>query len=275
MQYGFSSVDDPERERLESMPSNKLPEVRRVLYAEVDSKVCDALLSHTANSREDIIELLELDGFEVRPHKKDLGIRPLGSTDKFLRLKGRKYQPGFNYNDFVAGFEDRKNEFLGIKERQMELINKLTKNLFYRKIQNTKKYNVGLTKYENTARNTEPLRRSAEGLDRATEEGYRPIEIEKTRRRAGCETNQSGVDCREHERPEDRIGLDYFNLIRIRLALIKKRLRSHRRFQNKKALAHPMRILRLQRIRLRKMLTRIYHRIGPDRSETHLRKPEL
>jgi hypothetical protein len=280
--YGFSSVDDPERERLESIPSNKLPHNRKAEYAEIDSKVCKALLSRTENTRDDIIELLRRDCFEVRPHRTDIGVRPVGSSEKFLRLKGRKYKPGFNYKDFLEGFKERKEWFLDIKERQEKLIKQLDKNLTYRKRQNSKIFkqdniNIGLINYENTEGNRESLRRSPEGFDRTTEEGYRPIEISKTALRSGArgESDQSGVDRREHEVPERRYGFDYFNLVRIRIGQIKRRLHSDRRLGNKKTLGHSMRILRLQRMRLRKMLTHIYYRFGPDRGRDKLRGPNL
>lgn len=300
--YGFGSVDDPSRERLQSTPSNRLPNERKVVYKHLDSKVCNALLAQKVNTREDIIELLERDGYEVRIHREDIGVKIIGSSEKYLRLKGKKYLPGFNYEEYLKNLPERAEAFSNTRDRQEDIIKKLEKNLSFRRSQNAKTFkninqDAALANHETTNRNTEPLSRSSTGLNRTTENenqrsGTRDFRDEKSSVSSGSargseyrnsesdertrsESDQSGTDNGTNRPVGKKLGFDHLSSVFLRIAVIKRKLLERERLKNAKVLGNTIRILRIQRVRMRKLFASFHNRVRRDRDDVNLRGPRV
>lgn len=94
--YRLSSPKDPERSRFNSIPSNNLPRDKRELFQDIDTLICKALENGNIENRDDIISCLDVAGYEVKPSRKYISIRSKDSSEKYLRLKGHKYEEGFS-----------------------------------------------------------------------------------------------------------------------------------------------------------------------------------
>ena len=77
--------------------------------------------------------MLVRDGYEVREYKDSLAVKLQGELGKRMRLKGKKYVPGFDYKAFIQGASQRVETFADIKRRQTELFNMLESKLIIRK----------------------------------------------------------------------------------------------------------------------------------------------
>ncbi|QYY34810.1 relaxase/mobilization nuclease domain-containing protein [Ruficoccus sp. ZRK36] len=93
-QFGFSSPHAPQRTRLESVPSSKLPPEKKKLFTKLDRLIVEQIHLGKLRHREDIISYLKEQGYEVSPSRNFIGVREPGSGEKRLRLKGEKYREG-------------------------------------------------------------------------------------------------------------------------------------------------------------------------------------
>jgi hypothetical protein len=108
IKYGLSSPDEPERARIESKPTQGLNKKETEIHAEMDQKVCDALLGGTIQNQSDIVNLLREEGYEATGTKKYVGFRPKGSKERKTRLSGFKYVKDFDASrDLASYFWDR------------------------------------------------------------------------------------------------------------------------------------------------------------------------
>lgn len=99
LNYGFASPKDSDRKRLISVPGRNLSCEIRSIYEKVDSCICRLITEGKIRSRDEIISALQQRGYEVKPSNTYLGIRPKGTNNKLIRLKGPKYENGFSIGD--------------------------------------------------------------------------------------------------------------------------------------------------------------------------------
>lgn len=107
LKYGLASPYAPERSRLRNLPG-KIPAKKKEIFNYLDNKICAAIESGDAETRDDIVKLIQREAFEAAPKKQYICVRPVGSDDSFIRLKGIKYREGFDYNIYKQELRDRK-----------------------------------------------------------------------------------------------------------------------------------------------------------------------
>lgn len=108
IEYGFSSPDDPQRRRLADHPG-RLPAERRALFVRLDEIVCDALAGGEIAGREDIVRLLEQQGYKVHAARRHLAVQS-PDMNQPLRLRGKKYEASFSLPRLIATSESRTKE---------------------------------------------------------------------------------------------------------------------------------------------------------------------
>lgn len=93
--YGLKNPLDERYKRLEAQPIANLPKRKVEIKNQIDQLITTQIIAGRIRDRNDIILFLENGGFEVKQTRTGISIREIGSEDKFLRLKGGKYEHGW------------------------------------------------------------------------------------------------------------------------------------------------------------------------------------
>ena len=101
LRYHLASPDAPERMRLADFPG-KLPPAKKVLFEKLDALVCTGVARGQIRTRGDVIEALRAAGNDVKPSRNYIAVKPLGSEERSLRLRGKKYVDGFTLAVLLA-----------------------------------------------------------------------------------------------------------------------------------------------------------------------------
>lgn len=90
--YRLKNPLDEKYKRLDAQPINNLPKRKSEIKNKIDEIITAQIIAGRIRDRNDIVLFLEAGGFEVKQTRTGISIREIGSAEKFLRLKGGKYE---------------------------------------------------------------------------------------------------------------------------------------------------------------------------------------
>ncbi|MDD4349059.1 MAG: relaxase/mobilization nuclease domain-containing protein [Opitutales bacterium] len=93
--YNLRNPLDEKYKRFDAQPINNLPRRKSEIKNKIDEIITAQIIARRIQDRNDIVLFLESGGFEVRQTRTGISIREIGSEEKFLRLKGGKYEHGW------------------------------------------------------------------------------------------------------------------------------------------------------------------------------------
>jgi hypothetical protein len=118
--HDLASPDAPERMRLADVPSRKLPAEKKALFEKLDKLVCEGVARGRIQTRVDLVRTLEAEGFEVRLSRNFIAVKPSGSEEKALRLRGKKYGEEFTREALLVSSRPRTAEEEAERKRCLE-----------------------------------------------------------------------------------------------------------------------------------------------------------